>query len=132
MDDRRGTGLLTALLLGALLAPGVQAQESQGTLAGRVLTEERGVPVAGVQIRLRAGPSVLTGRDGSYRLSDVPTGMQDFVLVTSRCEFAFGSARAGLDGDWTVNLSLPEAMARGHRARETETQGLVLTTQDLS
>ncbi|HSM05197.1 MAG TPA: TonB-dependent receptor plug domain-containing protein [Longimicrobiales bacterium] len=120
----------------ALQVPGAleaRAEQERGALTGRVLTEEEGRPVAGVEVRLRDGPSVLTDRDGTYRIDEVPAGSVELAVVTSRCEVALGTARAGLDGDWVTNLSLPEEMAAAHRAnRRDHRESLLLNAADLS
>lgn len=124
---------LAALLLsGALSGDAVEAQAGQGELKGMVLTEESGRPVPGIEIRFRDGPSVLTNRNGEYRAGAMAAGMREFALVTARCQVAFGTARVGLEGDWTTNLSLPESMASAHRtARSGNDPRLILNAADL-
>ena len=126
-----GAGMfgLTLVALGGVEAV---AQE-RGTLTGTVLTEERARPVPGVEIRFRDGASVLTDREGRYRVEGVAMGRVGFVIVTSRCEVAFGTAQTGPGDAWVTNLSLPEEMADNHRsARRDGREGVLLNSADLS
>jgi len=119
----------TLLAMGGAAA----AQQAQGTLTGTVLSEERGRPVPGVEVRFRDGVSVLTDREGRYEVQGVAVGDVEFVIVTSRCEVAFGTARAGPGDAWVTNLSLPEAMAETHRAgRRDGRESVLLNAADLS
>ncbi len=68
----------------ALAVPRARAQQT-GSIAGKV-TEESGLPVAGVQLTIAAvSRSGLTASDGTYLIADVPAGSQ--VVLVRRIGF---------------------------------------------
>ena len=55
------------------LQPGAQTGRLLGFVRENDLMNEAG-PIAGAQVSVRGGPSVMTGADGLYRLPDLPVG----------------------------------------------------------
>ncbi len=71
------------LFLLALLSPLAQAQRNEsGIIEGQVINQATGVPLAGAHIVSTADPriSTLTSADGRFRFTQVPTGVQTFVV----------------------------------------------------
>ena len=81
MTDRlpRGSSLLAAPLVAlalALAAPSALLAQ-QGAVTGQVTDAQNGQPVTGAQVFVVGGQAgTLTGEDGSYRLTGLPTGNQ--------------------------------------------------------
>jgi TonB-dependent SusC/RagA subfamily outer membrane receptor len=66
--------LLAAALLATLANPGL-AQQTTGTVAGRVTDKGTGQPLASVQVTISPTTrGALTDRDGRYRIENVPAG----------------------------------------------------------
>jgi iron complex outermembrane receptor protein len=79
--------VVPALLGGLLWAAPLGAQEAPGTITGRVIDATSQQPLSGVSIQVAGtARSALTAVDGTFRLTDVPAGIQQ--LRASRIGYA--------------------------------------------
>ncbi|HST58440.1 MAG TPA: TonB-dependent receptor, partial [Longimicrobium sp.] len=97
-----------ALLLGAVFAPGLAAQN--GTLTGRVADAGDNTPLGGAVVRLAGGPASATREDGSYTLVAPPGS---YELVISRVGYTAVREQVTLAAGATVtrNVLLVESAA---------------------
>ena len=72
---------LCTLAIGLLIPP-LSAQSGKGTITGQVTNETTGLPLEGALVALE-GESLkaLTGKDGSYRLVNVPSGSNTVIVA---------------------------------------------------
>lgn len=72
---------LFTLAIGMLI-PSLSAQSGKGTITGHVTNQTTGLPLEGALVALE-GESLkaLTGKDGSYRLGNVPSGSNTVIVA---------------------------------------------------
>jgi hypothetical protein len=88
--------------------------QTYGTISGRVTIA--GVPVGGAYVQVYDGMNTTTGNDGSYTLSNVPTGSYDLKAWVTKGGFLYSNGDLGqpisLSGpSLTVNVDFPVAGA---------------------
>jgi hypothetical protein len=119
------------MMLGGLVALGVMAggasataaQEESRVLRGRVLADETGRPVAGVQLRFDSGQRTLTDRDGRFRLTGLALGEHRVALVTPLCQVTWGRVVVEDRMSWETELTLPQNMSGFQPPAELRPQG---------
>lgn len=98
-----------------VMAGGAAAQAGQpGRITGRVVNEQSGEPLQGVQVTVKGGaPSTLTGVDGRYMLRGVPAGTHE--VSAQSLGFATKTVTGVMvDSDESVVLNIalaPQAIA---------------------
>ena len=116
----RGLVVLGVLTAGA---SAVAAQEESRVLRGRVLADETGRPVAGVQLRFESGQRTLTDRDGRFRVSGLALGDHRVALVTPLCQVTWGRVVVEDRMSWETELSLPQNMSGFQPPAELRPEG---------
>ena len=122
---RAGSVLRGLVVLGVLTAgaSAVAAQEASRVLRGRVLADETGRPVAGVQLRFESGQRTLTDRDGRFRVSGLALGDHRVALVTPLCQVTWGRVVVEDRMSWETELSLPQNMSGFQPPAELRPEG---------
>ena len=145
ISNRPGTGFLAAsqmprrllqilALASTVLLPSevVAAQQVEPLFRARVVADETGRPVPGIQVRMVRGPWVMTDSQGYFEVAGVPEGAYAFSLVTPRCDVSYGTLQLVYGLPFDIQLSFPEALApevsevdrRGH-------EGAFVTASDI-
>ncbi|HEU4749085.1 MAG TPA: SusC/RagA family TonB-linked outer membrane protein [Gemmatimonadaceae bacterium] len=127
MGSRR---VLWSLAIAFLVCPAVAAAQASATITGRVTESATGAPVPSAQIRVEGTTlGALTGPDGTYTISGVPTGAQ--FISTRRVGFAperaavTASAGQTLTRDFVLRaaaVTLNEVVVTGVAAPTTKRQ----------
>lgn len=106
----RARHLLPAIVGGLLLAVPLGAQESTGTITGRVIDGPTQQPLAAVTVLVEGTQrGALTRPDGNYTLTDVPAGTHQ--LRTTRIGYTSATAQVTVaaGGTTTMNFELTPA-----------------------
>ena len=98
-------------LLLVLLATTTPATGSAGTIQGTVrdavtLGLIEGAPVRALDADSTIVSEVLSGVDGAYALADIPTGNQDFLLISSKGGYAIYYAHVPNPGSSGLNFDV--------------------------
>ncbi len=114
------------LLVGALLVVVGRVAAAQGSLSGRVTDGDKGTPIAGVNVQVLSGLTVVgraqTGDDGSYRVTGVADGTYAVVLT----KIGYSARRiegVPVAGASTMNFTMLEFAARLNSVVTTASRG---------
>ncbi len=132
MSVSRSAGVL-ALCATALTVPGPQALRAQNaTLDGFVLASSNGRRLEGVLVVIENGPRAKTGREGRYRLEDVPPGVHRVAFVAPGCQTTFATVEAwpGETRSMAFEIAYDPAVAE-MLARRRRSSGKVVTAQEI-
>jgi len=111
------------VLSGGLVFP-LAGQDGTFTVRGTVIDTVRGDPVAGVLIRLDAGPKVLTGSRGEYEFADLPPGTYRVAIVSAECAVSFASFDAEPSSHSHLVFQVPPVETREVKSPSTPLPGL--------
>ena len=128
------TVVALGLLASVVPAARVVAQQT-GTIAGKV-TDDRGLPVAGVQVLVgQTGKGGVTGADGSYLIEGVPTGTHvlrvRFIGYRSQTKSITATAGRATTQDFTLAadpLNLEAVVVTGTESPRTKLETSNATT----
>ena len=104
--------LAPALVAGLFWAVPLGAQQSAGTIAGKVIDQTTQQPLVNVEVAIPGTPHrELSRTDGSFRLTGIPSGAQRLRATRIGYGSTFQDVTVPPGGEATVNLALVPAAA---------------------
>ena len=90
-----------------------------GSIAGKVTDSTETAAIAGATVSVDSGQSATTAADGTYRISDVPTGARAVTASAAGHESQTSTATVNENSETTVDFSLAEVSVTIMVLRET-------------
>jgi len=90
-----------------LLACPLRAQITPGTLAGTVISSNRGLPIPGALVLLEGGPQARSDVQGTFLFEGLPPGRYRIAGVAPGCHVGTGEVELPEGSSVLVELSLP-------------------------
>jgi hypothetical protein len=84
-------------------------QQNYATVQGFVTDRATNAPIAGATVSIDSVLTASTGADGSYRLTNVPSGPYDYVVSAGGYGPATGSGNASTTAPSTLSVQLDKS-----------------------
>jgi TonB-dependent receptor len=104
-------GLAAAVLLGGFATAYAQTGAT-GTVTGRVANAATGAFLEGAEVSVGSGPTVLTSRDGSFTITNVPVGSQVLRVYYTGLDVATQTVTVGAESRSEANVALESSIQR--------------------